>query len=151
ALAGALQRRRSRASPLPPRDPDAPRSSTEIAAIGLHPHPHRLHLYYDIRCRSVRLRPEARALHDSGRLELCMKIAKSSLLLLAALVLLDAPTAQSQAQAPTRLSVVLNFAADGGAAGFYHALERGYFRELGLDVTIQPSRGSADAITRAAS
>jgi len=47
--------------------------------------------------------------------------------------------------------VVLNFAADGGAAGFYHALERGYFRELGLDVTIEPSRGSADAIARAAS
>ena len=47
--------------------------------------------------------------------------------------------------------MVLNFAADGGAAGFYHALERGYFRELGLDVTIEPSRGSADAIARAAS
>ena len=57
----------------------------------------------------------------------------------------------AQAQAPTRINAVLNFAADGGAAGFYHALERGYFRELGLDVTIEPSKGSADAITRTAS
>jgi NitT/TauT family transport system substrate-binding protein len=64
---------------------------------------------------------------------------------------LHTAVAPAAAQAATRLSVVLNFAADGGAAGFYHALERGYFRDLGLDVTIQPSKGSADAITRAAS
>jgi NitT/TauT family transport system substrate-binding protein len=49
------------------------------------------------------------------------------------------------------VGVVLNFAADGGAAGFYHALERGYFRELGIDVALEPSKGSADAITRTAS
>ena len=57
----------------------------------------------------------------------------------------------AQAQGLTKVGVVLNFAADGGAAGFYHALERGYFRELGLDVAIEPSKGSADAITRTAS
>ena len=38
-----------------------------------------------------------------------------------------------------------------GQAEFYHALERGYFREAGLDVTVEPSKGSADAITRTAS
>ena len=45
------------------------------------------------------------------------------------------------AQTLTKVNLVLNFAADGGAAGFYHALERGYFRELGLDMTIEPSKG----------
>ena len=55
------------------------------------------------------------------------------------------------AQTLTKVNLVLNFAADGGAAGFYHALERGYFRELGLDMSIEPSKGSADAITRTAS
>ena len=57
----------------------------------------------------------------------------------------------AQAQGLTKVGVVLNFAADGGAAGFYHALERGYFRDVGLDVSIEPSKGSADAITRTAS
>jgi len=57
----------------------------------------------------------------------------------------------AQAQGLTKVGVVLNFAADGGAAGFYHALERGYFRGVGLDVSIEPSKGSADAITRTAS
>jgi len=57
----------------------------------------------------------------------------------------------AEAQNLTKVNVVLNFAADGGSTGFYHALERGYFREAGLDVTIEPSKGSADAITRTAS
>jgi NitT/TauT family transport system substrate-binding protein len=65
--------------------------------------------------------------------------------------LLWACAASACAESLTKVGVVLNFAADGGAAGFYHALERGYFRELGLDVTIEPSKGSADAITRTAS
>jgi NitT/TauT family transport system substrate-binding protein len=70
---------------------------------------------------------------------------------LALLLLLHVPPIPASAQGPLKVSVVLNFAADGGAAGFYHALERGYFRELSLDVTIEPSKGSADAITRTAS
>jgi len=73
------------------------------------------------------------------------------LLSLAALPLLIASAIPAGAQGLTKVNVVLNFAADGGAGGFYHALERGYFRELGLDVSIEPSKGSADAITRAAS
>ncbi|HEY2183513.1 MAG TPA: ABC transporter substrate-binding protein [Xanthobacteraceae bacterium] len=67
------------------------------------------------------------------------------------LLLLLVHAAGAGAQPLTRVGVVLNFAADGGAAGFYHALERGYFRELGLDVALEPSKGSADAITRTAS
>ena len=78
-----------------------------------------------------------------------MKTVVGSALTLWAFSLLHAVPAQ--AQGLTKVGVVLNFAADGGAAGFYHALERGYFRELGLDVAIEPSKGSADAITRTAS
>src|ERR1700720_1027474 len=78
-----------------------------------------------------------------------MKTAAQSALALL-LLLLVSPIPAS-AQAPSKVNLVLNFAADGGAAGFYHALERGYFREAGLDVVIEPSKGSADAITRTAS
>ena len=74
-----------------------------------------------------------------------MKTAAQSALALL-LLLLVSPIPAS-AQAPSKVSVTLNFAADGGAAGFYHALERGYFRELGLDVTIEPSKGSASPLS----
>jgi ABC-type nitrate/sulfonate/bicarbonate transport system substrate-binding protein len=80
-----------------------------------------------------------------------MQAAVRSALVLGPLLLVPTASASAQAQALTKVGVVLNFAADGGAAGFYHALERGYFRELGLDVRLEPSKGSADAITRTAS
>ena len=50
-----------------------------------------------------------------------------------------------------RVRLVLNFGVDGSTAPFYHAEARGYFREQGLDVQIDPSNGSGDAITRVAS
>ena len=78
-----------------------------------------------------------------------MNSATRPLFALLPLLLLHA--APAAAQTLTKVNLVLNFAADGGAAGFYHALERGYFRELGLDMSIEPSKGSADAITRTAS
>jgi len=80
-----------------------------------------------------------------------MKAAVRSVLVLGPLLLVQTASAPAAAQGLTKVGVVLNFAADGGAAGFYHALERGYFRELGLDVRLEPSKGSADAITRTAS
>jgi NitT/TauT family transport system substrate-binding protein len=80
-----------------------------------------------------------------------MTTAARPLLPLLAMLLFHVTTIPAGAQGLTKVSMVLNFAADGGAAGFYHALERGYFRELGLEVSIEPSKGSADAITRAAS
>ncbi|MGZ3284351.1 MAG: ABC transporter substrate-binding protein, partial [Xanthobacteraceae bacterium] len=80
-----------------------------------------------------------------------MKTIVGSTLTLWAFSLFHALPVAAQAQSPVKVGVVLNFAADGGAAGFYHALERGYFRDLGLDVAIEPSKGSADAITRTAS
>src|SRR6476659_6133310 len=80
-----------------------------------------------------------------------MKTVVGSALTLWAFSLLHAVPVAVQAQGLTKVGVVLNFAADGGAGGFYHALERGYFRDVGLDVAIEPSKGSADAITRTAS
>lgn len=56
-----------------------------------------------------------------------------------------------RAQDRTRVRLVLNFGVDGSTAPFYHAEARGYFREAGLDVQIDPSNGSGDAITRVAS
>src|ERR1700736_1851109 len=70
---------------------------------------------------------------------------------LCVLGLLLSYAASACAESLTKVGVVLNFAADGGAAGFYHRLERGYSWKLGLDETIEPSKGSADAITRTAS
>jgi NitT/TauT family transport system substrate-binding protein len=55
------------------------------------------------------------------------------------------------AQAMERVRVILNFRQDGGTAGYLLALSRGYFREVGLEVTIDGSGGSGDAVTRTAS
>jgi len=55
------------------------------------------------------------------------------------------------AQAPERVRVILNFRQDGGTAGYLLALSRGYYREVGLEVTIDGSGGSGDAVTRTAS
>jgi NitT/TauT family transport system substrate-binding protein len=55
------------------------------------------------------------------------------------------------AQALERIRFVLNFRADGGVAGYVLAASRGYFREAGLEVTIDGSSGSGDAVTRVAS
>jgi NitT/TauT family transport system substrate-binding protein len=57
----------------------------------------------------------------------------------------------SRAQDRMRVRLVLNFGVDGSTAPFYHAEARGYFREAGFDVQIDPSGGSGDAITRVAS
>jgi NitT/TauT family transport system substrate-binding protein len=80
-----------------------------------------------------------------------MNAVVRSVLALAPFLLAHATTISAAAQDRAKVNVVLNFAADGGAGGIYHALERGYFRELGLEVTVEPSKGSADAITRTAS
>ena len=71
-------------------------------------------------------------------------------LLTASAILLASP-AITRAQALERIRFVLNFRPDGGTAGYLLALSRGYYREAGLDVTIDGSSGSGDAITRVAS
>jgi len=81
---------------------------------------------------------------------LCIRLLPR-LMLLAACAATGLPTAPAGASEPVPFKVVLNFQADGALNGFYHALARGYYREAGLDLTLDHSSGSADAISRAAS
>jgi NitT/TauT family transport system substrate-binding protein len=55
------------------------------------------------------------------------------------------------AQPLERVRFVLNFRQDGGTAGYLLAASRGHFRDVGLEVTIDGSSGSGDAVTRVAS
>jgi NitT/TauT family transport system substrate-binding protein len=55
------------------------------------------------------------------------------------------------APAQTPLKFSLNFKPDGSNAAWFLALERGYFKEAGLDVTLDTSGGTVDVITRLAS
>ncbi|MET0221497.1 MAG: ABC transporter substrate-binding protein [Tardiphaga sp.] len=50
---------------------------------------------------------------------------------------------------PIKFSLSFSLAAD--AAPYLLALERGYFKDAGLDVTIDPSTGSGESVTRVAS
>jgi NitT/TauT family transport system substrate-binding protein len=66
-----------------------------------------------------------------------------------AILALTAQPSRTAELAPFK--VVLNFQADGALNGFYHALAKGYYSDAGLDVTVEHSNGSGDAISRAAS
>jgi NitT/TauT family transport system substrate-binding protein len=77
-----------------------------------------------------------------------MLLATASLLLSLACVVKPAPSGAAEL---TPFKVVLNFQADGALNGFYHALAKGYYRDAGLDVTLDHSNGSGDSISRAAS
>lgn len=63
--------------------------------------------------------------------------------------LVKAPAVHAQALLPIKFS--LNAPADGSNAAFFHALEKGYFREAGLAPTLDPSQGAGDSIQRVAS
>jgi NitT/TauT family transport system substrate-binding protein len=52
---------------------------------------------------------------------------------------------------PTPIKFTLNFAVGGDAAPIYWAQDKGYFKDAGLDVTIDPSSGSGESVTRVAS
>ena len=56
---------------------------------------------------------------------------------------LYSPTAQAQER---DLKFVLDFISLGRHAPWYVALGKGYFKDEGLNVTIMPSKGTADAI-----
>ncbi len=76
------------------------------------------------------------------------KIARRSVLTTVSLIggiaagLAIAGPASAQSAAPTKLVFQLNFAPGGYHAGFPMALARGYYRDAGLDVTIEAGNGS---------
>ena len=55
------------------------------------------------------------------------------------------------AAAQTQVKFTLDWKFEGPAAGFFLALDRGYFKDEGLDVTIDTGNGSVEAIPRVAS
>ncbi len=57
---------------------------------------------------------------------------------------------QSVVFAQTPIKFSLNFKPDGSNAAWFLAQERGYFKEAGLDVTLDTSGGTGDVITRLA-
>ncbi len=56
----------------------------------------------------------------------------------------------AQAQSPTKIRFALDWVVQGQHAPFYQALNRGYFKAEGLDVTIDAGAGSGAAIQRVA-
>jgi NitT/TauT family transport system substrate-binding protein len=58
--------------------------------------------------------------------------------------------ASGTAMAQTPIKFSLNFKPDGSNAAFFLALERGYYKEAGLDVTLDTSGGTVDVLTRLA-
>jgi len=67
---------------------------------------------------------------------------------IASVVTLALASGAAMAQTPIKFS--LNFKPDGSNAAFFLALERGYYKEAGLDVTLDTSGGTVDVLTRLA-
>ena len=59
-------------------------------------------------------------------------------------------TAAAPAHAETAIKFTLDWKFEGPAAGFLLALDKGYFKAEGLDVTIDSGNGSVEAISRVA-
>ena len=72
-------------------------------------------------------------------------------LLLTGVALAAALFTAAPAMAQTALKFTLDWKFEGPSAGFFLALEKGYFKEEGLDVTIDTGNGSVEAIPRVAS
>jgi NitT/TauT family transport system substrate-binding protein len=65
-----------------------------------------------------------------------------------ALVIALGLAAPAAAQAPQKVVFALNWFAVGDHAAYWVALEKGYYKERGLDVELQNSKGSADSIAK---
>ena len=63
----------------------------------------------------------------------------------------SAPLAFAQNSKPIPLKFTLDFRPNGQTAPFFLALNKGYYRDEGLDVTIDTGAGSVASITRIAS
>ena len=71
------------------------------------------------------------------------------ILLIAVLVIsAAAPAAPAAAQAPEKVVFALNWFAVGDHAAYWVALEKGYYKAKGLDVTLENSKGSGDSIAK---
>ncbi len=68
--------------------------------------------------------------------------------LVLAAVLVLALTPPVFAQAPQKVVFALNWFAVGDHAAYWVALEKGYYKEKGLDVELQNSKGSGDSIAK---
>ena len=75
---------------------------------------------------------------------------RSSLLALAGAIALAAPIA-TPANAQTKLKLVLNWKYQGPQGWFFIAEDKGYFKEEGLEITIDQGDGSATPIPKVAS
>ena len=64
------------------------------------------------------------------------------------LVLAVAVAEPAAAQAPQKVVFALNWFAVGDHAAYWVALEKGYYKEKGLDVELQNSKGSGDSIAK---
>ena len=64
---------------------------------------------------------------------------------------LASAAAVAPAHAQTQVKVLLDFRIQGPEAPFLVAIDRGYFRAEGLDVTVEPGNGSVDSVARVGS
>jgi NitT/TauT family transport system substrate-binding protein len=71
---------------------------------------------------------------------------RSGLFALAALACLSATALPAPAQAVTKLKMVLNWKYQGPQGWFFLAQDRGYFKEQGLDVTMDQGNGSGAGV-----
>jgi NitT/TauT family transport system substrate-binding protein len=69
---------------------------------------------------------------------------------LAAAALVSATMFAAPASAETDIKFTLDWKFEGPAAGFFMAMDKGYFKEAGLNVTIDTGNGSVEAIPRVA-
>jgi NitT/TauT family transport system substrate-binding protein len=83
-------------------------------------------------------------------LDLLLPAKWAELRRLATLILTSAFLATTPATAQVAVKVSLNWKFEGAAAPYVVALDKGYYGAQGLDVSIDPSTGSLDAINRLA-
>jgi len=69
---------------------------------------------------------------------------------LVAAALVSATMFAAPARAETDIKFTLDWKFEGPAAGFFMAMDKGYFKEAGLNVTIDTGNGSVEAIPRVA-
>src|SRR5882724_4145099 len=90
------------------------------------------------------------AIHPANRSAFMTFTRRSSLLAFAGAIALAAPLA-TPASAQTKLKLVLNWKYQGPQGWFFIAEDKGYFKEEGIEITIDQGDGSATPIPKVAS